>query len=59
VAAAAAAHLVAGTGRKPPRALAFWRAFAVVNLAFAVAWLKVLSGRTIETWSRAELESRG
>ncbi|HET7677767.1 MAG TPA: glycosyltransferase [Candidatus Limnocylindrales bacterium] len=54
LAAAAAGHLVAGSGRRPPRVLAFARAFAVVNLAFAAAWLNVLRGRRIETWHRAE-----
>jgi cellulose synthase/poly-beta-1,6-N-acetylglucosamine synthase-like glycosyltransferase len=54
VAAAAAAHLISGTGRRPPRLLGLARALAVVNLAFALAWLNVVAGRRIETWHRAE-----
>jgi cellulose synthase/poly-beta-1,6-N-acetylglucosamine synthase-like glycosyltransferase len=54
VAAAAAAHLISGTGRRPPRLLGLARALAVVNLAFAIAWLNVLRRRRIETWHRAE-----
>jgi hypothetical protein len=51
---AAAGHLVAGTGRRPPRPPALARSFAVVNLAFAIGWLNVLRGRGIEVWHRAE-----
>lgn len=53
-AAAVLAHQISRTGRKPPRPIAFARAFAVVNLAFVVAWLNVLRGRPIEAWHRAE-----
>jgi hypothetical protein len=54
--AAAAAHVIAGTGRRPPRLLAFARAFGVVNLAFGVAWLNVVRGKQIEAWRRTEFE---
>jgi hypothetical protein len=54
VAAGIAAHAISRTGRKPPRLLAFPRAFAVVNVAFAAGWLNVLRGRQIETWHRDE-----
>lgn len=56
--AAAAAHLISGTGRRPPRVLAFIRSFLVVNLAFAMAWWNVLLGRRIEAWHRTEFEVR-
>ncbi len=56
--AAAAAHLISGTGRRPPRVLAFVRSFLVVNLAFAQAWWNVVLGRRIEAWHRAEFEVR-
>jgi hypothetical protein len=52
--AAAAGHLIASTGRRPPRPLAFARAFAIVNLAFSRAWLDVVRGRRIEAWHRVE-----
>jgi cellulose synthase/poly-beta-1,6-N-acetylglucosamine synthase-like glycosyltransferase len=48
------AHAISRTGRKPPRAIAFARAFAVVNLAFAIGWWNVLRGKRIEAWHRAE-----
>jgi cellulose synthase/poly-beta-1,6-N-acetylglucosamine synthase-like glycosyltransferase len=48
------AHAMSRTGREPPRVLAFPRAFAVVNLAFAVAWVNVLRRRRIAAWHRAE-----
>ena len=54
--AAATAHVIAGTGRRPPRLLAFARAFGVVNLAFAIAWLNVIRGKQIEAWRRTEFE---
>ncbi len=50
VAAAAGGHLIAATGRRPPRVLAFARSFGVVNLAFAKAWIDVLAGRQIAVW---------
>jgi len=56
---AAVAHVISRTGRKPPRPIAFARAFAVVNLAFALGWLNVLRGRRIETWHGAEWQIRG
>jgi glycosyl transferase family 2 len=51
------AHGISRTGRKPPRLLAFPRAFGVVNLAFAVAWVNVLRRRRIESWHRADWKS--
>ena len=53
--AAGLGQLLASTGRRPPRMLAFARAFAIVNLAFAMGWLNVLRGRSIEAWHRTEL----
>jgi cellulose synthase/poly-beta-1,6-N-acetylglucosamine synthase-like glycosyltransferase len=60
-AAAVVAHLISRTGRKPPRAIAFARAFAVVNLAFVVAWWNFFRGQQIEAWDRADwtFRSRG
>jgi cellulose synthase/poly-beta-1,6-N-acetylglucosamine synthase-like glycosyltransferase len=52
--AAGAAHALAGTGRRPPRVLAFLRSFTIVNLAFAAGWLNVIRGRGIEVWHRSE-----
>jgi cellulose synthase/poly-beta-1,6-N-acetylglucosamine synthase-like glycosyltransferase len=57
--AAIVAHAISRTGRKPPRLIAFARAFAVVNLAFALGWLNVLRGRRIETWHGAEWRAGG
>jgi cellulose synthase/poly-beta-1,6-N-acetylglucosamine synthase-like glycosyltransferase len=57
--AAVIAHAISRTGRKPPRVIAFARAFAVVNLAFGLAWLNVLRGRRIEAWHRAEWSAGG
>jgi len=51
---AATAHLLAGTGRRPPQALAFLRSFAIVNVAFAAGWVNVIRGRGIEVWHRSE-----
>jgi cellulose synthase/poly-beta-1,6-N-acetylglucosamine synthase-like glycosyltransferase len=56
--AAVVAHLISRSGRRPPRLLAFARAFAVVNLAFATAWVNVVLGRRIEAWHRAEWQIR-
>jgi Glycosyl transferase family 2 len=55
--AAVVAHAVSRTGRKPPRPIAFCRAFAVVNLAFALAWLNVVRRRRIEAWHGAEWQA--
>jgi cellulose synthase/poly-beta-1,6-N-acetylglucosamine synthase-like glycosyltransferase len=52
--AAAVGHVIASSGRRPPRPLAFARAFGIVNLAFARAWIDVLRGRQIEAWHRVE-----
>jgi cellulose synthase/poly-beta-1,6-N-acetylglucosamine synthase-like glycosyltransferase len=57
--AAVVAHAISRTGRKPPRPIAFFRAFAVVNLAFALAWWNVLGRRRIEAWSGLEWERPG
>jgi hypothetical protein len=57
--AAAAGQLLASSGRRPPRPLAFARAFAIVNLAFARAWVDVFSGRRIEAWKGVEWERPG
>ena len=56
---AVGAHMAIGVGRRPPRAVAFMRSFAVVNLAFALGWINVLRGREIELWHRAEWRARG
>jgi cellulose synthase/poly-beta-1,6-N-acetylglucosamine synthase-like glycosyltransferase len=53
--AAIAGQVIAGSGRRPPRALAFARAFAVVNLSFARAWVDVARGRRIEAWHRGRI----
>jgi hypothetical protein len=58
-AGAASAHVLSRAGLKPPALLAFLRAFAVVNLAFVVAWLNVLRGRRIEAWHRADWRATG
>jgi cellulose synthase/poly-beta-1,6-N-acetylglucosamine synthase-like glycosyltransferase len=55
--AAAGAHLVIGAGRRPPRAAAFARAFAVVSAAFALGWVNVLRGRRIDVWHRADWDA--
>lgn len=52
--AAVAAHLISRTGTKPPRPIAFARAFVVVNLAFTLAWWNLIRGRRIEAWHGAE-----
>jgi cellulose synthase/poly-beta-1,6-N-acetylglucosamine synthase-like glycosyltransferase len=57
LAAAAVAHVLVRAHRTPPRVFAFARAFAVVNLAFAVAWLNVVRRRRIETWRRTDWEA--
>jgi hypothetical protein len=54
--AAAAGQALANSGRRPPRVLAFARAFAVVNLAFARAWIDVARGRRIDSWHRTAWE---
>jgi hypothetical protein len=54
----ALAQTIARAGRQPSRLLAFPRAFAVVNLAFAVAWVNVLRGHQIAAWHRAEWDVR-
>jgi cellulose synthase/poly-beta-1,6-N-acetylglucosamine synthase-like glycosyltransferase len=57
--AAAVGHGLVRAGRTPPLVIAFARAFTVVNLAFAVAWLNVLRRRRIEAWRRTEWETSG
>ncbi|MEO8570955.1 MAG: glycosyltransferase [Chloroflexota bacterium] len=54
---ASIAHLLIGAGRRPPRAVAFARSFAVVNLAFALGWVNVVRGRGIEVWHRTEFRA--
>jgi cellulose synthase/poly-beta-1,6-N-acetylglucosamine synthase-like glycosyltransferase len=59
---AAAGHLMSALGRRPPRPIAFARAFAVVNVAFARASFDVIRGRRIAEWQRAPtdpVEPRG
>ena len=56
--AAAGAHLLIGTGRRPPRVAAFARSFAVVCAAFAVGWVNVVRGRQIDIWHRAEWDAQ-
>lgn len=55
-AVAVGAHVAIAAGRRPPRAVAFARSFAVVNLAFALGWINVVRGRGIEVWHRAEFD---
>jgi cellulose synthase/poly-beta-1,6-N-acetylglucosamine synthase-like glycosyltransferase len=50
--------LIARRGRRPPRPLALARALAIVNLAFASAWLNVAFGRRIAAWNRTEWQAR-
>jgi cellulose synthase/poly-beta-1,6-N-acetylglucosamine synthase-like glycosyltransferase len=57
--AAGVGNLIASSGRRPPAPLAFARAFAIVNLAFARAWVDVLRGRRIAAWSGLEWEQPG
>lgn len=59
LAAAWLGHVLVRAGRRPPRLVAFARAFAVVNGAFTVAWLNVLRRRRIETWRGMEWETTG
>jgi len=56
--AAVAGHLATGVGRRPPRIIGFARSFAVVNVAFGLAWLNVLFGRRIHSWHREEWDAR-
>jgi cellulose synthase/poly-beta-1,6-N-acetylglucosamine synthase-like glycosyltransferase len=55
---AAGAHVIIGTGRRPPRIAAFARSFAVVCAAFALGWVNVVRGRQIDVWHRAEWNAR-
>ena len=57
--AAALGQVLASSGRRPPSPLAFARAFAIVNLAFARAWVDVLRGRRIAAWSGLGWERPG
>jgi cellulose synthase/poly-beta-1,6-N-acetylglucosamine synthase-like glycosyltransferase len=57
--AALLGQLLAGSGIRPPRPLAFARAFAVANLAFARAWVDVARGRRIEAWQRGRIPADG
>lgn len=49
--AAIGAQAMTVAGARPPRIMAFCRAFSVVNLAFAVAWINVLRRQHFETWT--------
>ncbi len=55
LASAGLAHAMLHVGRRPPRVLAFARAFTIVNLAFARAWIDVVRGRRIAAWHRTEV----
>lgn len=55
--AALVGQIIAGRGRVPARPLAHARSFAIVNGAFARAWLDVLRGRRIAAWAGVEWES--
>jgi len=57
IVAAGLAHVLIGAGRTPPGLLAFARAFAVVNAAFAIAWLNVVRRRRIERWRGMEWDA--
>lgn len=57
--AAATGQALAGSGRRPPRLLAFARAFAVINAAFARAWIDVAMGRRIAAWQATRYEREG
>jgi poly-beta-1,6-N-acetyl-D-glucosamine synthase len=58
VLAGAFGDAMARSGRRPPAALATARAVLVVNVAFARAWINVVTGRQIEVWHRAEWQPR-
>ena len=58
-AGAVVGQLIASTGRRPLRPLAFARSFAIVNLAFLRAWVDVVRGRRIEAWHRVEWDRPG
>jgi cellulose synthase/poly-beta-1,6-N-acetylglucosamine synthase-like glycosyltransferase len=51
LAAAVGAQVMTIAGWRPPRFMAFCRAFSVVNLAFAMAWINVLRRQHFETWT--------
>lgn len=52
-------HALVRAGRRAPRLIAFARAFAVVNAAFAVAWVNVLRRREITAWKGMDWEAAG
>jgi len=56
--AGATGDAMARSGRRPPAPLAIARAVLVVNVAFAQAWINVVTGRQIEAWHRAEWQPR-
>jgi cellulose synthase/poly-beta-1,6-N-acetylglucosamine synthase-like glycosyltransferase len=56
--AAAGAHFLIGTGRRPPRPAAFARSFAVVCGAFGLGWVNVVRGRQIDVWHRVEWDAQ-
>lgn len=51
--AAVGAQALTALGLRPPRLIAFARAFTIVNVSFAIAWLNVLRGRRYATWTSA------
>ena len=54
------AQALATAHRRPPRIMAFCRAFAIVNLAFAMAWINILRRRRFETWTSPQpISARG
>ncbi len=59
LAVAGLGHALVRGGRRPPRLIAFARAFAVVNAAFGVAWVNVLRRREIKAWRGTEWEASG
>lgn len=57
LATAGLGHALVRGGRRPPRLIAFARAFAVVNAAFAVAWVNVLRRREVTAWRGMDWEA--
>ena len=56
---AAGAQAIASRGRRPPRLLAMCRSFAIVNIAFALAWINLIRGRRFETWTTRRSGEQG
>jgi len=55
--AAVGAQAMTTRDRRPPRIMAFCRAFSIVNLSFAMAWVNVLRRRHFETWASSASRS--